>query len=177
MDEKRWQQEASYQRGWGDRARMLARQVRDGETVIEFGCGRMQLKEHLPPGCAYTPTDQQDVFGLGVKILDLNAAELPEIRADVAVFSGVLEYLFDVPRVIGWLSGQARAIVCSYAVSDNPDHQGLMRLHNGWVNAFRERDLVRIMKEHGYRQVWSGRWYGQRLYRFEKAEGICLSEP
>ena len=78
----------------------------------------MALSEFLPLGCSYTPSDIVD-RGLNTIVCDINAPTLPLFPPhQVAVFSGVLEYVWDVPRLIKHLSPGIEMFVLSYAITE-----------------------------------------------------------
>jgi hypothetical protein len=62
------------------------------------------------PGCRYTGSD---IVALtpGVRLYDLNAPDLPAIEGhDVALFSGVLEFVHELPRTVRFLAASFRAV-------------------------------------------------------------------
>ena len=70
----------------------MSRYIKSGERVFEFGAGRCQLREMLPPNASYTPSDLVARLP-GTYVCDLNHRPLPMFAGhDVAVCSGVLEY-------------------------------------------------------------------------------------
>ena len=125
----------------------------------------MVLKDFLPRGCAYTPSDLVD-RGPGTLVCNLNSRMLPPIpRHDVAVFGGVLEYVHDVPRLISHLSNSVEIIVTSYAVTDsNPEN----RRGNGWVNDLSSSDILALFEAAGFRLDREDHWGSQSVYRFRR---------
>src|SRR5438105_2510155 len=108
--------ESSLSPTWDTRTEMLAGLIKPG--ALEFGAGRMVLKNFLPANCVYTPSDLVDRKN-GTWVCDLNSPELPAFPShDVAVFSGVLEYLNDLPMLAAHLSVFVQEVVASYAVTD-----------------------------------------------------------
>ena len=89
----RWVRTAKERPRWDERNRMIAAYVPPGSSVLDLGAGAQTLAAHLPPGCAYQACDV--VPGPGVVLCDLDAGRWPALdrRYDVAVCSGVLEYL------------------------------------------------------------------------------------
>ena len=46
--EKKWQDIEYFDDKWKERIEQMARFIKNGSTVIDFGCGPMWLKEYLP---------------------------------------------------------------------------------------------------------------------------------
>ena len=162
-DHQRWVGEAGLSDSWDTRTRQMAALVKPGASVIEFGAGRLVLKAFLPEGCAYTPTDLVD-RGPGTIVCDLNGAKLERFQGfDIAVFSGVLEYVNDVPRLVHHLSGSVRTILASYAVLDR---NRVGRRRKGWMNDYSATQLVAIFESADFRCDHSEEWQSQMIYRF-----------
>lgn len=135
---------------WDDRTRLLAELIPEESSVIEFGAGRLAMKKYLPRGCKYTPSDLVD-RGEGTIVLDLNARQYPCVgRYDVAVFGGVIEYVFDVERLVAFTARTAETVVFSYVCLGyfSKPHERVLR---GWVNNFAADDLLRIFQAAGFR--------------------------
>ena len=140
-DYEKWSSLDGFSQDWDQRTKQIAGLIQPGESVIEFGAGRMALKQFLPEDCAYTPSDIVD-RGRGTVICDLNNSELPLFPPhDVAVFSGVLEYVNNVPRLILHLSSSVNVIIASYAVAD---FKKKGRRRHGWVNDFTSKQFINI---------------------------------
>lgn len=164
-DIERWGTQKALFEGWDQRTQLIAGLVAPGASVIEFGAGRMIMKKFLPETCAYTPSDLVD-RGPGTVVCDLNAGALPDFtRHDVAVFSGVLEYVNDVPRLISHLSSRVGVIVTSYADTTLNKRN---RRAQGWVNDFTSQDFLRIFEALGFRCDHKETWRSQVVYRFRK---------
>lgn len=163
----RWQSETSLDPAWEERTRLLAAWVPEGTTVLEFGAGRMTLPQFLPTDCRYIPSDLVR-RAPGSLVIDLNADTLPDLPAhDLAFFSGVLEYVADLPRLVAHLSASTRLVIASYAVRDF-NRWRLMRRASGWVNDYNIAELQRLFDAQGYSVTRQGTWKKQVLFRFEK---------
>lgn len=164
-DVDRWSNLEMLSADWDSRTRLLAELIRPGASVLEFGAGRRALGRFLSQGCTYTPSDLVD-RGAGTLVCDLNAAMLPAFPPhDVAVFSGVLEYVNDVPRLVRRLSSCVNTIVLSYAAID--EHPSIVyRRADGWVNDFSASDLDALFSESGFTCDHVSRWRDQRIFRF-----------
>lgn len=165
----RWSDLANLHPDWDARTARLAALVPPGSAVIEFGAGRRALEALLPAGCAYTPSDLVE-RGPGTIVCDLNA-ELPELAGfEVAVFSGVLEYVNDVPRLVRHLARTIDIIVASYATTDVDGQRTLVaRRRHGWVNEYSAAGFEAVFEREGYRRDAIGEWTSQSLYRFMRS--------
>lgn len=170
-DVSRWADMRNLSEGWDSRTIQLAQMVPPGSHVLEFGAGRRTLERHLPAGCSYTPCDLVD-RGPNTVVCDLNSPTYPVFPAhDVAMFSGVLEYIQDIPRLVAHLSSHSPIIIASYAGwLDNGLSEKLDRRSMGWVNDLTSEEFLRIFTDAGYECVESkcwDHWDAHRLFRFE----------
>jgi hypothetical protein len=106
-------------------------------------------------------------------IWGVNVRPLPDFRAlklDVAVFSGVLEYLTQLESVAHWLAGQVSHCVASYACANSMPgtssraNEIRARSHNGWVNTYGEFDLLEIFESAGFVCRRRDSWESQRIF-------------
>lgn len=165
-DYKRWETDRALSPKWDSRTEQIAKLIGTESSVIEFGAGRLVLKRFLPDCCTYTPSDLVD-RGEGTIICDLNSDVLPQLEAfDVAVFSGVLEYINNVPRLIGHLSNHVDSIVASYAVTDA---KKINRRGQGWVNDYSSKQFVEVFENSGFQCEHTEKWKSQFIFRFKKS--------
>lgn len=152
-DYKRWIDLGNHQEGWNSRTEMMAQMIEERADVIEFGAGRKILKEYLDrKGCSYQPSDCVD-RGDNTLVLDLNDTTLPPMRkCDYAVFSGVIEYITDVPRLAEWLNTFAEKIILSYAAveEDMSDELVKRRKASGWLNHYYDHEIRDIFNRKGF---------------------------
>jgi len=164
-DYERWSDKQNLSPGWDSRTKQLANLIEPGTSVIEFGAGRQVLKTYLPNNCAYTPSDLVD-RGNGTIVCDLNSETLPEFqRYDIAVFSGVLEYINDLPRLLLYLSNYVNVILASYAVVETNKQD---RRAEGWVNDYSSTQLIDIFEAASFHCERSEKWRSQEIYKFTK---------
>lgn len=171
-DRGKWERPDRLRAHWDPRTIRLAALVPPGTRVLEFGAGRMILREHLPPDCHYIPTDlvarTPDML-----VCDLNARRLPDLPdADVAVFGGVLEFVNNVPRTLSYLRDRGfRYVVTSYMGKRDAQHrQVLKRRKAGVVNDYTLEELVSLFERHGFRYVAHDVWFNHDLFKFERAQ-------
>jgi len=164
-DTCRWGDSRSLSPDWDSRTEQIARLIPPGATVLEFGAGRMALKNYLPEGCKYTPSDLVD-RGCGTIVCDLNARELPSFPPhDVAVFSGVLDYINDLEVLIYHISNFFNIIVASYPVLEQVPGRVARRSH-GWVNDYTSGEFEGIFLRSGFRCDRVETWRRSQIYRF-----------
>jgi hypothetical protein len=130
---------------WSARAVMAADYLRDQPSVADFGCGTMNLANHLQPNQRYIPVDvvARDHRTL---VCDLNKQQPPETGATSAAFLGVLEYLYDPLSVLQLVNRQYQVLVVSYCITDAPNSSPNRREH-AWVNDFSEVDMLSIFRK------------------------------
>lgn len=164
-DINRWENSKELFEDWNERTSILGNYVTPGARIIEFGSGNMSLKAELPEKCIYTPSDivkrNEETI-----ICDLNEPISLELSVyDTAVFSGVLEYVYDVDTVFKQLEKHITYIILSYACSDVCNHN---RLVNGWLSEFTENQLLDIFAKYNYRVIDKKEWRQQTIFNLCK---------
>ena len=164
-DYERWSDPESLSPSWNPRTENIAFLIPSGSSVLEFGAGNMSLKNYLPADCKYTGSDLVD-RGPGTIVCDLNGPKLPLFSPnDFAVFSGVLEYVNDVPRLIAHLSDVAEVIIASYVTIECVSSK-IARRSVGWVNDFSSEELEATFSRSGFSLDFRETWQEQTIYRF-----------
>jgi len=163
-DIKRWANYGELSSSWDSRTIQIAKHIRPNSHVLEFGAGNEVLRHFLPESCTYLPSDIVR-RSANTLICDLNKDDLPDLNyVDVVVFSGVLEYVNNVPRIILALSRQIPVILASYAVLElNASH----RLRHGWVNSFTTKKFLRLFEDCSYQCELMEDWNTQRIFKFK----------
>jgi hypothetical protein len=167
-DVDRWRQMTSHDAGWGTRGAELARMVKTGESVFEFGAGLSVIPSALPQGCPYTPSDVAPLNPT-IRIFDLNAPAIePIVGHDVALFSGVLEYVHDLSRTAAFLAKNFKTVVCSYAVkTEGTSEEISKRRYSGWFTDCSEKEFTAIFSAAGFSMTERRAWNSQLLFRFD----------
>jgi hypothetical protein len=162
-DVSRWKADDSFHEAWNERTERMAGLVLPGKIVLEFGSGQGALTKYLPEGCTHIATDIVD-RGPGSLVYDLNSRSAPALpKADVAFFSGVLEYVNDVPRSLVGIIENVEEVICSYAPTElNPER----RRSHGWVNDYTSDQLIDVFASLGLSCAHQGQWKRQVLFRF-----------
>lgn len=160
----RWKKTGELNEDWNERSIILAEMVNSGAKVIEFGAGKMRLKDYLPPNCEYTPSDIH-IRDSRVIYCDLNEDKMIDLKNfDTAIFSGVLEYVYDLDGLFDKLAPSVKFINLTYACSDI---SGANRLKQGWLSDYTNSDLRDIFKRKGFLVVEYLEWRKQSVFRLE----------
>jgi hypothetical protein len=163
-DVARWEKNDQLREDWDERTLILGRFIDPNSTVIEFGAGNMILKETFKFK-KYTPTDivKRNEF---ITVCDLNKEIHIDFRGyDVAVFSGVLEYVYDIDNVFRILSTNINQVVMSYCCSDLIS---LSRDKNGWLSDYTKNELEEIFSKYRYEIMDYLEWRNQSLFNLKK---------
>lgn len=167
-DKNRWSDISNLEKGWDERTALLAKWIKPNSIILEFGAGREILSNFLPNNCIYVSTD---IIKRSEKMIecDLNAKELYNFSYhDVCFFSGVLEYVYDIPRLVSFLSNRCKYIIASYASIDVEDENILVfRRKFGWVNDYTSQEIISIFQKYGFRLEETKKWEKQNLFIFK----------
>lgn len=79
----RWKNMESLASDWDERTIIIATLIPPGSDVLEFGAGRLVLRDHLPKNCTYQPSDIVD-RGENTIICDLNDT-FPILEKNIAI--------------------------------------------------------------------------------------------
>jgi len=162
----RWETTNSLKSDWDGRTKIMSKYIVDNTKVIEFGAGRLVLSNLIPKNCVYTPSDIVD-RGKGTIVLDLNKSPLLMFdHYDYAVFSGVLEYVNNVPLLIKHLSEYIDSFILSYATVGKYNTRNKKR--NGWVNNYSEKEIIQILEQNNYVLTKKTAWRRQSIFVFKK---------
>ncbi|MDR5589712.1 hypothetical protein [Christiangramia sp. SM2212] len=164
-DLDRWKQPEELYIEWNNRTAILASMINPGSNIIEFGAGNMDIKNSLPENCTYTPSDickrSEDML-----ICDLNhQIEFNLEPYNTAIFSGVLEYVYDVDKVFRQISKSIDHVVLSYACSDICKND---RLRSGWLSDYAKNELEIIYEKYNYELVGYDEWRNQSIFNLRK---------
>lgn len=165
-DYSRWSQKASLFESWDERTKILASFIKPDSVVFEFGAARLVLRDFIPDNCTYIHSDIV-ARNESTLVIDLNKnhPELPV--SDYIVFSGVLEYINDVEKVLNYCSNFTTEILFSYAIRENFSNLETRRF-NGWVSDLSENDLKEISARLQWKLEKIKNWKGQVLYSLKK---------
>ena len=160
-DQQRWEKKEEFYHDWNERTSMLGSMVKPGSKVIEFGAGSAFLRNELPEDVIYTPSDilKRDKDFL---ICDLNKEiEFELFQFDTVIFSGVLEYVYEIDKVFSQFPDNIKTVIMSYACSDICK---VDRLENGWLSDYNSNELEGIFSSYGFYIEKSYEWRHQSIY-------------
>jgi hypothetical protein len=151
---------------WQDRTLLLAKHIKNGSKVVEFGAGSAILKNELDISIQYQAVDivkrKEDYL-----VCDLNQHPLSIDLSlyDTAIFSGVLEYVYDIDALFAiLLSNNLKNVAMSYACSDISKQD---RLIDGWLSDYTSKDLEIIFDKYDFKIIHIGLWKNQSIYILE----------
>ena len=161
-DLQRWSKDQVFYDDWNERSHILGSYVADGSRVIEFGAGKGVLENYFNKTITYQPVDivQRTPNFL---VCDLNKIPLSISLAayNTAIFSGVLEYVYDIEVLFEQFSTQIPHMILSYSCSDICKQN---RLTNGWLSDYTLADLKTIFKKYNYKINREQHWKDQTLF-------------
>lgn len=165
----RWKKNSNLYNDWDERTIIMSKYIPEHSSILEFGAARMVLKNYLPDNCTYTPSDLVS-RSRDTVVFNLNEDEISTFNYyDVVVFSGVLEYMIDVEKLIFELSFKTSKFIVSYAPIEN--YSNLQnRKKNGWVNNYKIGDFIKIFESVGFKGEEVANWRGQRIIVFDKTK-------
>lgn len=159
-----WSDASAFDPAWKPRTKRMAAMLRDARSILDIGCGSCWLKEFLRPDVLYHPLDQVR-RGPDTIVCDLNKKQFPRLAVDACFVSGCLEYIRDVPWLIGRLADTGPVAVISYCcVEEIPDRHARRAL--GWVNDLSRDWLVQEFTRHGFILDEEAITLKNRLFRF-----------
>jgi len=162
----RWKEVNSY-KNWNRRSDALMQLFMKFEynkqskyQIIEYGCG-----PQAPFYNSYNRHSQFEVIKYDIKawddqtnIIDLNESEITLPNTNISVFSGVLEYLNDVPSILQKAIAVSDYVLITYNFVHadwlNNDVQFIRRIRhraikNGWRNHYTNKDIVQLVSSMG----------------------------
>ncbi|RYM07980.1 hypothetical protein [Sphingobium cupriresistens] len=74
----------------------------------------------------------------------------PLPRANAAFFSGALEYVIDLDRLLDAVSNVYHVVVCSYAGTNNAPDRVPARRRGGWVNDLKISEVIALFETRDY---------------------------
>ncbi len=166
-DMERWSKKTVLHENWNERTLKLFSFIKECKSLIEFGAGNGILGNYLSDhDIKYQPVDviKRSPEFL-VCDLNVNPIQISIEGYDVALFSGVLEYVYDIDLLMKQLSTSINQVVLSYACRDTSNQD---RFINGWLSDFSSQELEKIFSHYNYKIVNKEYWKDQMLYNLIK---------
>ena len=163
----RWEFAESYSEYWEQRAVQLMDLFKTHEfdyglqyQVVEYGCGAYAPVHKLFNGKDGFEVSKYDIkaWDEQTTVIDLNSADVLMPTTNISIFSGVLEYLNDVPSVLSKAINASDYLLVSYAFLPSAsflDEGKFLNainnraVKNGWRNHFVNKDLVQLISSIG----------------------------
>jgi hypothetical protein len=160
---QRWAQYESLHDEWDERTALMAGMIHPNTTILEFGAGKEHLRNFLPQGCIYQPSDIVARSPESI-VCDLNQ-EFPKLdkKWDYIVFSGVLEYIHDVQKLLKQVRAHCDTCILSYASTDCLECM-TTRMRSGWVNHLSKDSFEAMLQNAGFTVQEKRAWRGQDIY-------------
>ncbi|HVX24126.1 MAG TPA: methyltransferase domain-containing protein [Candidatus Saccharimonadales bacterium] len=138
----------------------MASKLCDWKSMVDIGCGNQQLKEvaeAINPGVKYTGIDRLK-HRPSTLIADFNKGEYPKVKADLAVVSGVFEYIRseNVDSFIDNVCKTAPFVAFSYWPVDYLSNTVAISAKTTktrpkvWVNHFTLAEIVELFNQRGF---------------------------
>lgn len=164
-DIERWKHNSELHSNWNARTEILASFISENAKVIEFGAGNMHMKTIINPE-NYTPSDIVKRFDETI-VCDLNQDIQINLKPyHTAVFSGVLEYVYNIDLVFAQLEkNKVNQIVMSYCCTDIIS---LSRAKNGWLSSLSKNDLLQIFEKYSYQLEDYKEWNNQSIFNLKR---------
>lgn len=162
-DTSRWKSDTNLYPNWEERTAIMAQWIPENSSLMEFGCGNMILKKYLPDNCHYVPSDlvsrDSNTF-----VIDLNQSQplnLP--KQDIYFFSGVLEYIYDLERLVQASKKSCKSVILSYIPCGRKTTDlTLKRRMEGWVNDYSGEEIIALFDKYSFvlkdQKEWRGQW-------------------
>jgi hypothetical protein len=165
-DVMRWSLSDNLKANWAARAELAAKLIWDEQTIIDLGCGAMQLEPYLSKESKYIPLDLVTRDSRTV-VCDLNGDSLPDIQADLATMLGVLEYIHNPDRLLSQIAAKWPRLILSYNPADLDKERD--RKAHGWFNSLASATVVQMGLNAGFTlDALLPFGSNQRIYKFSR---------
>ena len=144
-----WSSELSYTESMDFRTKKMFDLLLEYQTnitsVMDIGCGKQLLKRLLPSTIKYYGIDRLKNSKTTI-VADFNNGEFPELSADSAFISGVMEYIYDCDKFVKKIPQSVKYIFVSYVLNESCKQ----RL-NIWVNNFDKNGFEKLFTQNGFK--------------------------
>ncbi|MCL1847094.1 MAG: class I SAM-dependent methyltransferase [Coriobacteriia bacterium] len=153
----------------------IASKVCKWKSIVDVGCGNQQLKPlvfRLNPEAEYIGIDRLNHCSDTI-IADFNKGEYPKVTADLAILSGVVEYIYPemIDRFFSWVCDTSPIIVLSYWPIDFGQKEIMKaakrrRRPDSWVNHFTISEVITIFSRRGF--------FPEMIHRYQKSSQYIM---
>jgi hypothetical protein len=144
---KEWREIEYFDESWKKRIHQMSKYITPTDSIVDYGCGKMWLKEFIAPSNAYYGVDYQKREE-GTIVCDFNKKEFPGIRTSVSFISGCLEYIDKPSWFIKNIALYHEKCIISYCCNDNFNNI-VERKQLGWKNNLSKKDLIALFEKEG----------------------------
>ncbi len=161
-DIERWSKDYLFYENWNERTKLIGSFLTENADIIEFGAGNMYLKTMLKTNQNYSASDIVKRYPETI-VCDLNKTiEIDLSKFDTVIFSGVLEYVYDIYNVFNMISEQeVKYVILSYACSN---FDNVSREKKGWLSDFNKNELLKIFEDNNYELLNYSEWKNQSIF-------------
>ena len=141
-----WKEQFVYKETFYQRLELMLSKIdfENINSIIDLGCGKQWAKNLIPQNIKYIPLDLYKHCSDTI-ILDFNKGEYYEDYVDLAICSGIFEYIYDLETFIKKITKYSNYIVCSYHFKNfKTCHPKI------WVNDFAPESFVKIFQKYGF---------------------------
>lgn len=160
----RWRLNAKTDPSWDSRNELVAALIEPGLSLFDIGAGAQTIRKHVQYS-KYTPCDVVKSTPDTI-VVDLNDVEnLPDVEQhDVAILSGVVEYLYHPSAVFRWVSSISSTAIISFCPSNEGSSERIDRLASGWLCHLTLDEFEGILAQHWQSFEVKQNWGRHRIY-------------
>jgi hypothetical protein len=165
----KWQ-DFSTHNDWSKRTESLSKFIpQHTSSILELGSGKNHLRalklidlENI----SYRSSDISFADGID-EVIDLNAETLPRVEVELIFYSGLIEYIFDLPRFFNWAMTSSKIMLGTYSpilTSPLSIDESIRRSNNGWKNHLCLTSLHSLAYKSGWSLEFKERHQEQILF-------------
>lgn len=139
-----WSEIEYFNPEWKNRIKIMSQYIGPTDSVVDFGCGEMWLKEFLGRGNQYIGVDYKKRDGETL-VCDFNQGEYPNVIGDVCFVSGCLEYIVDYEALIKHIANRFSRCIISYCCIEDFSNMDARRQRT-WVNDLSRDQVITIFE-------------------------------
>lgn len=161
----KWKRHELHPDSWEGRRVAVSKNIPFCKDVLEVGSGKNSMRKLV--NCTnFVTSDAIKSEDIDLEI-DLNGILPSNLKFDLVVWSGVLEYVNRPGDFISWLSLVSKGFVGSYFPTEgNPmcAKEAASRTMNGWRNHLTLNELYHMAISHGFILVFHEPWEKQAIF-------------
>lgn len=113
-------------------------------SIMDLGCGNQWASKLIPENIKYIPVDVYKHRPTTITA-DFNKGEFYKKHTDLALCSGIIEYIYDVESFIKNIASCMNYVVCSYHFKEITTKRSVI-----WVNNMTAGELVKIFEDNDF---------------------------